>query len=68
MQYGIILSSSSSITWSKVALVTNDSFTFETWFHSDRAGGAPTLLDVRGNNKSITVNKDGGGRRQILSV
>ena len=66
-QYGIKLSSSSSITWSNVALVPNSSFTFETWFYSDRAGGAPTLLDIRGNGKSITVNKDGGGRLQILS-
>jgi hypothetical protein len=66
-QYGIKLSSASSITWSNVALVPDNSFTFETWFYSDRAGGAPTLLDIRGNNKSITVNKDGGGRLQILS-
>ncbi len=66
-QYGIKLSSSSSITWSNVALVPSDSFTFETWFYSDRAGGAPTLLDARGNSKSITVNKDGGGRLHIFS-
>ncbi len=40
----------------------DNSFTVETRFYSDRAGGAPTLLDVRGNNQSITANKDGGGR------
>ena len=66
-QYGIRLSSSSSVTWSNVALVPDNSWTFETWVYSDRAGGAPTLLDVRGNGKAITVNKDGGGRLQVLS-
>ncbi len=36
-------------------------------FFSDGAGDAPTLLDIRGNVKAITVNKDGGGRLRILT-
>ncbi len=34
---------------------------------SDRAGGSPALSNIRGDNESMTVNQDGGGRLEVIS-